>query len=56
MNSLNDEDFKQIKEICKDDIKQNDIEIIIIYALKINLIFVFVKYHNLKLYYINIKR
>ena len=28
MNSLKDEDLKQIKEICNDDLKQNDIEII----------------------------
>ena len=28
MNSLKDEDLKQRKEICNDDLKQNDKEII----------------------------
>ena len=28
MNSLKDEDFKQIKEICNDDFEQNDKEIV----------------------------
>jgi hypothetical protein len=53
MNSLKDEDFKQIKEICNDDFEQNDKEIVNYISLKINLIIVFVKISQFKymLYY-----
>jgi hypothetical protein len=43
MNSLKDEDFKQINEICNDDLKQNDIEIINYICFENQFDFVFLK-------------